>query len=663
MDGDLKNILIKTANTIRHLSIDAVQKANSGHPGLPLGCAEIGAYLYGFALNHNPKNPRWINRDRFILSAGHGSMLLYSSLYLAGFDISLDDIKNFRSLHSKTPGHPEINVKLGIETTTGPLGQGIGNAVGLALAYKILAQKFNTKEYEIFTNKIYCLAGDGCFMEGASAEASSIAGHLNLNNLILIYDSNNVCLDGPLSETCTEDMKKRYLGYGFEVHDIDGNDLVAIDAVISRLKDSQQRPALIVAHTLIGKGSPNKVGSHKVHGSPLGVEEVKLTKEALGLPNEDFYVPRQVIDYFEKKQLAQKDLETSWNEIFRVWSKSFPDLYKTFEQMQEFSLTNELENKIASLEISSPISGRAASNKIINLLASIIPNLYGGSADLSSSDMTMMKDYDVISPNNFKGRNIKFGVREFAMGTITSGLALSTMILPFAGTFLVFSDYMKNAIRLAALSKLKLIYQFTHDSIFLGEDGPTHQPVEQLVSLRSIPHLNVIRPADAWEVKMAWIAAFKYDGPTAIVLSRQSLSDIEGTHVAYADGVGRGAYIIKKEKNSPDFTIFATGSEVKLALEVAERIERLDKDVRVISMPCWEIFENQPVEYQNSIVGGDIGKRVSIEAASEMGWHKYIGREGIAISVDDFGLSATLHDLAYEFGFTPDSIVPRIISN
>lgn len=663
VDTNLKNILTKIANTIRQLSIDAVQKANSGHPGLPLGCAELGAYLYGVALNHNPKNPLWINRDRFILSAGHGSMLLYSCLYLSGFDLSLDDIKSFRSLHSKTPGHPEIDVKVGIETTTGPLGQGIGNAVGLALAYKILAQKFNTEEHEIFNNKIYALAGDGCFMEGASSEASSLAGHLNLNNLILIYDSNNICLDGPLSETCTEDTKKRYASYGFEVHDIDGHDLDAIDEVITRLKKSQQKPALIVAHTLIGKGSPNKEGSHKAHGSPLGPDEVKLTKEALNLPNEDFYVSQQVIDFFEKRKQKLQDLESSWNELFRVWSKSSPELYKTFEQMKNFNLSKELEDKIKSLDIASPIAGRSASNKVINFLASQMPNLYGGSADLSSSDMTMIKDYDVILANNYKGRNIKFGVREFAMGTITNGLAISSMILPFAGTFLVFSDYMRNAIRLAALSRLKVIYQFTHDSIFLGEDGPTHQPIEHLASLRAIPRLQVIRPADAWEVKMAWIAALKYDGPTAIVLSRQPLADIEKTHVGFSDGVGRGAYIVKKEKKTPDFSIFATGSELKLALDVAERLERLDKDVRVISMPSWEIFENQPLDYKNSIVGGNIGRRVSIEAGVDLGWHKYIGRDGIAISVDDFGLSATPHDLASEFGFTPDSIVPRLISN
>lgn len=661
MDDNLKSILIKTANTIRQLSIDAIEKANSGHPGLPMGCAEIGAYLFGVGLNHNPKNPEWINRDRFVLSAGHGSMLLYSCLHLSGFNISLENIKNFRALHSKTPGHPEYDIKSGIEATTGPLGQGIGNAVGLALAYKILAEKFNTEEYEIFNNKIYCLAGDGCVMEGASSEASSLAGHLNLNNLIIIYDSNNICLDGPLSETCTEDTKKRYHSYGFEVHEIDGHDLDSIDSIISSLKKRQEKPALIVAHTIIGRGSPNKSGSHKIHGSPLGSEEAKRTKQALGLSLDEFYIPQQVIDFFEQKKSKQSDLEKKWNELFRIFSIAKPDLFKQFQEMKNCFLNDQIEKKINELKGEDCISGRAASNKVLNLLASSMLSLYGGSADLSCSDMTMLKDFEVITAKNFKGRNIKYGVREFAMGTISNGLALSSMILPFAGTFLVFSDYMRNSIRLAALSKLKVIYQFTHDSIFLGEDGPTHQPVEHLISLRAIPRLQVIRPADFFEVKMAWIAALKYDGPTAIILSRQSLSDVGSSNFSYENGMGRGAYILKKEKSKPDFTLFATGSEVKLALDVADRLHRLDKDVRVVSMPSFEIFEKQSSQYKNSIIGQEIGKRVSIEAGSDLGWHKYIGKEGIVISVDDFGKSAPSHDLAIEYGFTPDIILQRLI--
>lgn len=661
MDDELKSILAKIAETIRHLSMDAVQKANSGHPGLPLGCAEIGAYLYAHGLVHNPKNPYWINRDRFILSAGHGSMLLYSCLHLAGYEISLDDIKNFRALHSSTPGHPELDVQRGIEATTGPLGQGIGNAVGLAIAYKILTQKFNKPEYQLFTNKIFTLAGDGCMMEGVSAEASSLAGHLCLDNLVIIYDSNNICLDGPTAETFTEDVKQRYLAYGFEVYEIDGHDLDAIDSVMTGLRKNQKKPALIVSHTTIGKGSPNKSGSHKAHGSPLGEIEVGLAKEALGLPNEDFYVSKQVISFFDKRKQKQIEIESLWNELFYAWGKAYPSFLQEYEAMKCHGVTNSLEEKIANLDLSVSISGRAASNKVINVIAKELTGLYGGSADLSSSDMTTIKDCDTIKKGDFSGRNIKYGVREFAMGTITNGLSLSSMIIPFAGTFLAFSDYMKGAIRLAALSKLKVIYQFTHDSIFIGEDGPTHQPIEQLASLRALPCLQVIRPADGYEVKMAWLAALKYDGPTALILSRQTLADIPSTHIPYESGMGRGAYILKKEKNQPDFTIFATGSEVQLALEVADRLEGLEKDVRVVSIPCFEIFEGQPIEYKNSIVGGELGKRISIEAASEMGWYRYIGRDGIAISVDDFGTSAPPQDISLEYGFTPDLIVQRIM--
>lgn len=660
MDGELKKVLHNIADTIRQLSIEAIQKANSGHPGLPLGCAEIGAYLFGFALNHDPKNPTWTNRDRFILSAGHGSMLLYSCLHLTGFDISLDDIKNFRQLNSKTPGHIEYEPLFGIETTTGPLGQGIGNSVGLALAYKILAEKFNTPEHTLFDNKIYCLASDGCMMEGSSSEASSLAGHFKLNNLVIIYDSNEICLDGPVSESFSENTKERYRSYGFDIFEINGHDFNDIDSVISSLKKSQEKPALIIARTVIGKGSP-KAGTHKVHGAPLGVDDVKATKKALNLPEEDFFIPLDVKKYFQKRILKQSESEKKWNELFKNWSKANPHLFKEFEIMRNQSLPYDLEERLKNLEIKAPIAGRSASQSVINFLADLLPYLYGGSADLSSSDMTMMKKYDVISSKNYKGRNIKYGVREFAMGAISNGLFLSGMIIPFAGTFLVFSDYMKSTIRLASLSHFKVIYQFTHDSIFLGEDGPTHQPIEHLASLRSIPNLHVIRPADSYEVKMAWIAALNYEGPTALILSRQALPDISQTRVPYSEGVGKGAYIVKTEKRKPDFTLFATGSELQLAFGVAEKLEKLGKDVRIVSMPCWQIFEEQTEEYKESVLGGDLGKRVSIEALSDFGWHKYIGREGIAICMNTFGLSAPMSDLAQEFGFTVENIVDRII--
>lgn len=661
LDPDLKQTLSKVANTIRVLSMDAVQKADSGHPGLPLGCAELGAYLWGCVLKYNPKDPKWPNRDRFILSAGHGSMLLYSVLHLSGYDLSLEDIKHFRQLHSKTPGHPESRDTPGVETTTGPLGQGLGNAVGQALGLKILAAKFNTDQHKIFDSKVYTLMGDGCIMEGATSEVSSLAGFLRINNLIAIYDANRVTLDGPLSESCSENTKMRYESYGWEVFEVDGNDLNAIHQVMEEVRHNQERPRLIIARTIIGKGSPNKAGTYKVHGSPLGAEEVKATKLALGVPEEPFFIPQAVQEFFKKKLLQDASTEEEWRKTFDAWAKANPEKFREYENMSHLHLPADLEERIQSIQIPSPVAGRKASQDVLNVLADFLPQLIGGSADLSGSDLTMLKKYPLIEPGMFKGRNIKFGVREFGMATIATGLAQTDLFTPFIGTFLTFSDYMRNAIRLASLMKQHVIYQFTHDSIFLGEDGPTHQPIEQYASLRAIPNLQVIRPGDATEVKMAWIAALRYDGPTALLLSRQNLPELSQTKVSYSNGMGRGAYIIKKETSRPQFTLVATGSELHLAMDVAEELEKLGKSVRVISMPCWEIFERQNPEYKESVFGGDLGKRVSIEAGVDQGWHKYIGRDGIAICMETFGASAPYRDLAQEFGFTVESILDRIL--
>lgn len=660
LDPELHEILHKTANTIRQLSMEAVQQANSGHPGLPLGCAELGAYLYGVVLRHNPKNPHWLNRDRMVLSAGHGSMWLYSCLHLAGFDLSIEDIKNFRQLHSRTPGHPESLDTKGVETTTGPLGQGIGNAVGMALGLKILAARFNQEHYPIFNSKVYCLAGDGCIMEGVSSEASSFAGHLGLDNLVLIYDSNQVTLDGALPESCSENTKARYLAYGWDVLEVDGADLNALHQTFQHASQ-QKRPVLIIAHTIIGNGAPNKAGTYKVHGSPLGEEEVKAAKAFLGLPEEKFYVPQAVKNFFQKKLEKEGALEQAWEELLTRWGRHFPELAEELKVRKADAIPADLEERLNRLEITSPIAGRSASQQVIVMLADLLPQLIGGSADLSGSDMTMMKKYPLIKPGDFHGRNIKYGVREFGMATIATGLSQTELMRPFIGTFLTFSDYMRNAIRLAALMRAKVIYQFTHDSIFLGEDGPTHQSVEHLAALRAIPQLNVIRPADAHEVKMAWIAALDYQGPTALILSRQNLPDLKVTHLPYAEGVGRGAYIVKREQGKPDYTLMATGSELSLALEVATQLEKRGKAVRVVSMPCWEIFERQSPEYKKEVLGGDIGKRVSIEAAVDLGWHRYIGIDGIAICMEGFGLSAPASALAKEFGFTPESILERIL--
>lgn len=662
LDPEVKKVLAKAANTIRHLSIDAIQKANSGHPGLPMGCAELGAYLYGCAMRHNPKNPSWINRDRFILSAGHGSMLLYSCLHLAGFDLSIDDIQDFRQLGSKTPGHPENFLTKGVEATTGPLGQGIAFAVGQALGMKLLGARFNTEDHTIFDNKIISLAGDGCFMEGVSAEASSFAGHLNLNNLIVIYDYNRISLDGPLSDSCSENTKMRYKSYGWSVYEIDGHDLDQIHDVMTEVRSSQKKPTLIIAHTTIGKGSPNKAGTHKVHGSPLGPDEIKLTKEFLGLPEEDFFVPRAVRAFFEQKLDRDTIEESSWKDTFHCWAAANPDLYREFDQMKTKFLPDDFEEQLWNVPLKDPLAGRVASNEILNnLLGPSLPYLYGGSADLSCSDMTMMSSMGVVAPNSFTGRNIKYGVREFAMGAICTGMAQTDFIFPYCGTFLTFSDYMRNTIRLAALMKTPVVYQMTHDSIFLGEDGPTHQPVEHIASLRAIPGLHVIRPADNNEVRMAWMAALTYKGPTLIALSRQKLPEFDCTKLPYSDGMGRGAYIVMKEEGQAEFTFFATGSELSLAIDVASELKKLSKSVRVVSMPCWEIFEAQDENYRNSVVGGDIGKRISIEAGVEMGWHKYVGIDGITIAVEDFGASAPASILAKEYGFTMESILERIL--
>ena len=661
MDLELKKQLGKVANVVRELSMEAVQKANSGHPGLPMGCAEFGAFLYGTLLRHNPKNPKWLNRDRFILSAGHGSMLLYSLLHLSGFHLSMDEIKNFRQRHSKTPGHPEFHVTDGVEATTGPLGQGVGNAVGQALGLKILAEKFNKDNFPLFSNKVYCLAGDGCLMEGVSSEASSLAGHLKLDNLVLIHDANHVTLDGFLKDSSSENTKMRYQAYGWDVYELDGYDFDAMEKVFGSIQQNQTRPVLVIMTTVIGKGAPNKAGTHKVHGSPLGEEEVLATKKALGLPEEDFYVPQSVYSYFEQKLIKDAALEQKWKEMFKAWKEAYPEDYKVFMQMVELHLPENLEEILRKVDMKNPLATRSSSHNVINALADVLPHLYGGSADLSSSDMTLMKKYPIIAPGDFKGRNIKFGIREFGMATIATGLAQTHMFVPYVGTFLTFSDYMRNAVRLAALSKVHVIYQFTHDSIFLGEDGPTHQPVEHLAALRAMPQLQVIRPADNWEVKMAWLAALRYRGPSAIVLSRQALPELVGANVPYEQGMGRGAYIVKKETKKPDFTFFATGSEVSLALDTASALEKLGKAVRVVSMPCWEIFENQPEEYKKSILGGDIGKRVSIEAAVSFGWAKWIGHDGISICIDTFGESAPQSDLASDFGFTVDAILARLL--
>ncbi|MEL7431543.1 MAG: transketolase [Chlamydiota bacterium] len=661
MDDDLKKTLGKVADTIRGLSIDGVEKANSGHPGLPMGCAELGALLYGEVLRHYPKDPHWIGRDRLVLSAGHGSMWLYSCLHLAGYELPLHELQTFRQLGSKTPGHPEYRMTPGVEATTGPLGQGVANAAGMALGLKILQNRFGQKN-PLFQNKVFCLCGDGCLNEGISSEASSLVGHLQLDNFILLHDANQITLDGPLSEHSSENTKARYQAYGFTVYEVDGYDFQEMETLFTALRSGQKKPVLIQVKTIIGKGSPNKAGTHKAHGSPLGEEEAALTKKQLGIPETPFYVPQKVIAYFTQKMEKWKKTYEEANELYAEYVNKDPNQLKTFQKMQAPMDEKELIALLEPLNIKAPIAGRAASNAVLAELAEHLPQLIGGSADLSGSDQTMLKAYPIIAPGDFSGRNLKFGIREFAMSAMMSGVSTLGFFRPYCGTFLVFSDYMRNAIRIAALSKYPVIYQFTHDSIFLGEDGPTHQPIEHLMALRAIPNLQVFRPADTHEVKASWIAALTYEGPSAMILSRQKLPDSEEiAAIPYPKGAFQGAYIIRKEQKQADFTIMASGSELSLAIEVADRLESLGKQVRVVSFLCWELFEKQTPAYKASVVGNDPGTKVSIEAGSDLGWYKYIGEEGIAIAIDTFGESARMQDLQTEFGFQADAILERIL--
>lgn len=652
--------LQQIAHTIRALSIDGVAKANSGHPGLPLGCAEIGAYLYGKALNHYPKRSDWLNRDRFILSAGHGSMWLYSCLHLAGFNLPMEQLQNFRQLGSQTPGHPESTLTDGVETTTGPLGQGVGNGVGQALGLKRLAELFNSEENTIFDSKVYVLAGDGCIMEGVSAETSSLAGHLNLNNLILIYDANDISLDGRLSESSSEDTKMRYEAYGWDVITIDGHDFNQIHETITALKHNQEKPTLIIAKTKIGKGSP-KEDSHKVHGAPLNSDEVLATKRKLGLSETAFDIAPVVRSYFDQLLTEQEATYRKWQNNFDRWKEQKPMMFEQFSNHFPQAIDiEEIEQILSTLELPSAMATRSFSNSVIQTLADAIPSLLVGSADLSCSDMAFIKDVPAIQANNYSPRNIKYGVREFGMATMATGLEQTSMHLPVIGTFLTFSDYMRNAIRLAALMQSQVIYQFTHDSVFLGEDGPTHQPVEHLAALRAIPKLHVIRPGSAHEVKMAWLAALDYQGPTAIILSRQKFSELSSTHKSYRESVELGAYVLEECQN-PDFTLFATGSELALAAQVSQELKKRGKEVRLISVPCFELFFQQPASYQEMILNNDASKKVSIEAGISMPWHRFIGTKGTAFSIEGFGESAPAKEIANEFGFTVESILSTLL--
>jgi len=647
------------SNTIRGLSIDAINKANSGHPGLPLGCADLVSVLYLSYLNHHPKQSDWINRDRFILSAGHGSMLLYSILHLCGYNISLNDIKQFRTLNSITAGHPEYHLDSGIETTTGPLGQGFAQAVGMALSQKRAQAEFNTNDHKPFSGKTYVLAGDGCLMEGISAEASSLAGHLKLNNLVVIYDSNDICLDGPTSETFTDNTAKRYDSYNWHVIQINGHDYDEISKAYEEANLSD-KPTLIIAKTTIGYGSPNRAGTSEAHGKALGNEEGSLTKKALGISESPLFYVSESCEDIQKNHLQKCQVNyTNWLSEFKAWTEKNPEKNKQYQQYLSGLVSDDLKVNIKTLALKDALASRSSSQEIIQHVSKNLPNIIGGSADLSCSDSTYIKNGAFITSNDYLAPNIKYGVREFAMSAIAAGISLGQIYRPFIGTFFTFSDYMKNGIRLSAIMNLPIIYQFTHDSILLGEDGPTHQPIEHLASLRSIPNLTVIRPADNNEVKGAWIHALNSKNPVALILSRQNLPNCKGSGI---DSVEKGAYTVKEALNplKIDICILATGSELALALEVAEELENNKQSVRVISVPSFELFDRQNKAYQDELLHKDIQNFVVIEAQTSFGWHKYVGRDAIFITVETFGLSAPADDLKQHFGFTKEAILNKI---
>ena len=648
-------------NTIRTLAIDAVQKANSGHPGMPLGMAPIAYALYYKTMKHNPANPNWINRDRFVLSAGHGSMLLYSILHLTGYKISLDDLKNFRQWNSITPGHPELGHTAGVETTTGPLGQGFATAVGMAIARDYLAALFNKDDIKIIDHVILGICSDGDLMQGVSHEAASLAGHLKLSNLVFFYDDNNITIDGKTDITYSDDVARRFEAYGWQVLTIlDVNNSDQVDRAIKLCRSTCEKPTLVITKTQIGYGSPNKRGKSSSHGAPLGEEEVKLTKRNLGMPEDKtFYVSDEVYSHFKGIAECGQEAEDMWNKTLDEYKIKYPKDYALFESVLRYEFDKEWLNHLPKFDdLSEKIATRVASGKVLNAAAIDIPGLIGGSADLNESNMTHIKSSKSFSAEDRKGKNIHFGIREHAMGSILNGMAIYGGVIPFGATFLIFSDYMRSAIRLAALMKQKVIYIFTHDSIGLGEDGPTHQPIEQIASLRAIPNLVVIRPADANETVEAWKYAIEHKGgPVALILTRQKLSILDQNKYGSAKGLQQGAYVLKDCNQKPDLLLIATGSEVSLSLKAAEQLEAEGKNVRVISFPSWEIFEKQSDEYKNQIFPAEIKARVSVEMGIGMGWQKYVGDSWKSLSIETFGASAPDNILYEQYGFTVENIV------
>lgn len=653
-------------NTIKTLAIDGVQKANSGHPGAPMGLAPIAYVLWTKFLKHNPSNPEWPNRDRFVLSAGHASMLLYSLLHLTGYDLPLEELKQFRQWESRTPGHPEYGLTAGVETTTGPLGQGISNSVGMAVAERWLAKHFNRPGYPIVDHYTYVIASDGDMMEGISGEAASVAGHLRLSRLIVFYDDNHISIEGSTDLTFTEDVRRRYESYHWHVQSIgDDDELEAVSAAILAAQEEKDRPSLIAIRTHIADGSPNMHDHAEAHGAPLGEEEVLLTKKNLDWPSEEpFHIPEEAFANFRKAVSRGKDLEAEWNNLFEAYSREYPELAKEWKMFIDRELPERWEN---ALPVFSPDGGaiatRSASGKVLNAIASHIPNLVGGSADLAPSTKTYLDGYEGIDGHNFSGRNLHFGVREHSMGAIVNGMTLHKGLIPYGATFLVFSDYMRPTLRLAAIMEIPSIFVFTHDSIGVGEDGPTHQPVEHVAALRVIPNLVLIRPADANETAAAWrVALDSKDRPVALALTRQNLPILDQAEFPSAEGLVRGAYILRDpEDGSPDLILIASGSEVSLALEAEKQLKGRGIKARVVSMPSWELFDEQDEAYRNEVLPPSVTARLAIEAGSTQGWHRYVGSAGDVIGLDRFGASAPGKVVYEKLGFSVENVVQRAL--
>lgn len=652
-------------NTIRLLSVDAVQKANSGHPGMPMGAAPMAYVLYTRFLNHNPADPGWANRDRFILSAGHGCMLQYSVLHLCGYAISMDDIKSFRQLHSITPGHPEYGLTPGIEITTGPLGQGFANGVGMAIAQKYLAARYNRPDHNIFDYRIFAICSDGDLMEGISSEAASIAGHMKLGNLIYLYDDNNISIEGSTELAFTEEVHGRFRAFGWHVEIVeDGNDTAAIHQAIEKSIAVKDKPSLIKVRTQIAYGSPNKVNTAGSHGSPLGEEEVRKTKENLGWdPDKKFYVPDEVREFYGKVMEQGKQKQEEWNQLYQSYKEKYADMAEEYEMFRHNRMPDGWKKDIPIFKAEEgSVATRKASAKAINAIAPHFPTMIGGAADLAPSTNTEIKGSESFSAQYYGGRNLHYGVREHAMGAIVNGICVTEGMIGYGATFLIFSDYMRPPIRLAAIMKLRSIFIFTHDSIGLGEDGTTHQPVEQLMALRAIPNVTTIRPADANETAQAWRVTMEHkDGPVALILTRQNLPIIDYTGGQGPENLEKGAYVLKDADGKPQLILIASGSEVHVALEAQAKLKQEGIQARLVSMPSWELFERQDDAYKKSVFPADVKKRISIEAGASFGWHKYVTDQGAILGIDAnmYGESAPGEVLMEKFGFTPDNVVKK----